>query len=70
MIPAGAENLTLNYSEDYHKALREKVGVEVIGKYGKIRVPADYIGEELVILIPKAVHDRIKARRGAQSGSR
>lgn len=62
MIPDGAKNLTLNYAEDYQEAKRCMVGVEVKGKYGKIRVPSEYIGEELIVLIPKEVYESVKKK--------
>ena len=63
MIPEGAKNLTLNYSEDYSDVLRKNVGVEVKNKYGKIIVPPEYIGEKLVVLVPKRVFDKIHKKR-------
>ena len=64
MIPEGAKNLTLNYSENYSEVLRKQVGVEVKDKYGKILVPPEYIGEKLVVLIPKEVYDKVnKSKR-------
>lgn len=62
MIPDGAKNVKLVFSEDYSDVMRLKVGVEVKGKYGKMRVPHEYIGECLVVLIPKEVAQKIQKR--------
>lgn len=67
MIPEGAKNLILNYSENYSEVLRKQVGVEVKDKYGKILVPPEYIGEKLVVLIPKEVYDKVnKIKRSSK----
>ena len=63
MIPDGAKRVKLVYTEDYPEVLRLEVGVEVIGKYGKIRVPWEYVGKKLVVLIPKEVYDEINSVR-------
>ena len=53
MIPDGAKNVRIIYQEDYEDVKRIKVGIEVKNKYGKIRVPWEYVGKELIVLIPK-----------------
>jgi len=66
MIPEGAKNLTLTYSEHYSDVLRKKVGVEVRDKYGKIIVPPEYIGEKLIVLIPKEIYEKVNGKRSSK----